>query len=92
MEGPQWNDTVVIVTTDENGGFWDHVSPPKGDRFGPATRIPALVISPFSEGGHIDHTEYETVSILKFIEERHGLAPLSERDARANSLAKALKL
>lgn len=92
MEGPQWKDTVVIVTTDENGGFWDHVSPPKGDRFGPATRIPALVISPFSEGGHIDHTEYETVSILKFIEERHGLAPLSERDARANSLAKALKL
>jgi phospholipase C len=91
MAGPQWKDTVVIVTTDENGGFWDHVAPPKGDRFGPATRIPALVISPFSEGGSIDHTEYETVSILKFIEERFGLQPLGKRDAAANSLAKALK-
>jgi phospholipase C len=92
MAGPQWNNTVVIVTTDENGGFWDHVAPPKGDRFGPATRIPAIIVSPFSEGGHIDHTEYETVSILKFIEERFGLRPLGSRDAKANSLSKALKL
>ena len=91
MAGPQWKNTVVIVTTDENGGFWDHVAPPKRDRFGPATRIPALVISPFSEGGRIDHTEYETVSILKFIEERFGLKPLGTRDAAANSLSKALK-
>jgi phospholipase C len=91
MAGPQWRNTVVIVTTDENGGFWDHVAPPKGDRFGPASRIPALVISPFSEGGRIDHTNYETVSILKLIEERFGLAPLGTRDANANSLAKALR-
>jgi acid phosphatase len=91
MAGPQWHNTVVIVTTDENGGFWDHMAPPKGDRFGPASRIPALVISPFSEGGHIDHTEYQTVSILKLIEERFGLAPLGERDAAANSLARALR-
>src|SRR4051794_13712976 len=53
MAGPQWKNTVVIITTDENGGFWDHVAPPKGDRFGPATRIPAIVVSPFSEGGRI---------------------------------------
>lgn len=92
MSGPQWKNTVIIVTTDENGGFWDHAAPPKRDRFGPATRIPAIVISPFSEGGHIDNTEYETVSILKLIEERFGLKPLSARDAAANSLAKALKL
>ena len=92
MAGPQWKNTVVIVTTDENGGFWAHVAPPQGDRFGPATRIPAIVISPFSEGGHVDHTEYETVSILKFIEERFGLKPLGKRDAAANSLSKALKL
>jgi phospholipase C len=91
IAGPQWRNTMVVVTTDENGGFWDHVAPPKGDRFGPASRIPALIISPFSEGGRIDHTEYETVSILKLIEERFGLEPLGERDARANSLAKALR-
>lgn len=92
IKSPQWRNTVVIVTTDENGGFWDHVAPPKGDRWGPGSRIPALVISPFSEGGHIDHTQYETVSILRFIEERFGLKPLGSRDAKATSLARALKL
>nr|WP_315231731.1 acid phosphatase [uncultured Albidiferax sp.] len=91
MAGPQWKNTVVIVTTDENGGFWDHAAPPKGDRWGPGSRIPAIIVSPFSEGGRIDHTQYETVSILKLIEDRFGLAPLGSRDAKANSLAKALK-
>ncbi|HEU6456404.1 MAG TPA: acid phosphatase [Roseateles sp.] len=92
IKGPQWRNTVVIVTTDENGGFWDHVAPPKGDRWGPGSRIPALVVSPFSEGGRIDHTQYETVSILRLIEERFGLKPLGSRDANATSLARALKL
>ncbi|MBX3620953.1 MAG: acid phosphatase [Rhizobacter sp.] len=91
IAGPQWKNTVVIVTTDENGGFWDHVAPPKGDRWGPGSRIPAIVVSPFSEGGRIDHTQYETVSILKLIEERFDLKPLGERDARATSLSRALK-
>jgi len=92
IAGPQWKNTVVIVTTDENGGFWDHAAPPKGDRWGPGSRIPAIVVSPFSEGGQIDHTQYETVSILKLIEERFGLNPLGARDAKATSLARALKL
>ena len=92
IKGPQWRNTVVIVATDENGGFWDHVAPPKGDRWGPGSRIPALVVSPFSEGGRIDHTQYETVSILRLIEERFGLKPLGSRDANATSLARALKL
>jgi len=91
MNGPQWKNTVVIVTFDENGGYWDHAAPPKGDRWGPGTRVPTIVISPFSEGGTIDHTQYETVSILKLIEERFGLAPLRPRDAKATSLARALK-
>ena len=42
QKSPQWKNMVVIVTYDENGGFWDHVGPPKGDRWGPGTRIPAL--------------------------------------------------
>jgi acid phosphatase len=91
MAGPQWRNTLVVITTDENGGFWDHAAPPKGDRFGPATRIPAILVSPFTAGGHVDHTEYETVSILKLIEERFGLEPLSQRDANANSLSRALR-
>jgi phospholipase C len=68
------------------------VAPPRGDRWGPGTRIPAVVVSPFSAGGHIDSTPYQTVSILKLIEERFGLAPLGPRDAAAPSLARALKL
>jgi acid phosphatase len=58
---------VVIVTVDENGGWWDHVAPPKGDRWGPGTRVPTLVISPFAKKGHVDHTVYDTASILRLI-------------------------
>ncbi|WP_412460904.1 acid phosphatase [Pseudomonas sp. SC11] len=66
-ESPQWNDMVVIVTVDENGGWWDHVAPPAGDRWGPGSRIPALVVSPFARKGTVDHTVYDTGSILRFI-------------------------
>jgi acid phosphatase len=65
--GSQWQDMVVIVTVDENGGWWDHVAPPKGDRWGPGTRIPALVISPHAKKGAVDHTVYDTGSILRLI-------------------------
>lgn len=87
-----WKDTVIVVTYDEYGGFWDHVAPPKGDRWGPGTRIPAIVISPYARKGHVDHTPYDTTSILKLIEARHGLKPLGKRDAKAKSLANALDL
>lgn len=64
---PQWQNMVVIVTVDENGGWWDHVAPPQGDRWGPGTRIPALVISPHARKGYVDHTIYDTASILRLI-------------------------
>jgi len=89
---PQWPHMVVIVTYDEHGGYWDHVPPPKGDRFGPGSRIPTLIVSPFSLGGHVDSTVYDTTSILKLIEERFEISPLGDRDRKVNSLAKALKL
>jgi len=85
-----WNDTVIIVTYDENGGRWDHVAPPVVDRWGPGTRVPALVISPFARKGFVDHTQYDTTSILKLIEQRYGLMPLSARDASVASLVSAL--
>ncbi|AJO80653.1 acid phosphatase [Pseudomonas sp. MRSN 12121] len=66
-ESPQWQHMVVIVTVDENGGWWDHVAPPQGDRRGPGTRIPALVVSPFARKGTVDHTVYDTASILRLI-------------------------
>jgi phospholipase C len=88
-------DTMVIVTYDEFGGQWDHVSPPgqggtpgPHDLWGPGTRVPALIVSPFLRGNFVvDNTQYDTTSILATIEERYGLAPLSSRDAAVNSLS-----
>ncbi|MHB1864026.1 MAG: alkaline phosphatase family protein [Gemmatimonadaceae bacterium] len=87
--GPDWHDTAIIVTYDENGGFWDQVSPPKIDRWGPGTRVPAIVISPLARKGYVDHTTYETASILATIEHRWKLAPLTARDGKAMDLANA---
>ncbi|GAA0383705.1 acid phosphatase [Pseudomonas veronii subsp. inensis] len=67
QESPQWKNMVVVVTVDENGGWWDHVAPPKGDRWGPGTRVPAIVVSPFARKGMVDHTVYDTASILRLI-------------------------
>ena len=83
-ESPQWSNMVVVVTVDENGGWWDHVAPPKGDRWGPGTRIPALVVSPFARKGTVDHTIYDTASILRLITRVFQLEPLDgikQRDA-----------
>lgn len=90
-KSPLWKDMVVIVTYDENGGFWDHVPPPKGDQFGPGSRVPALIISPFARKGFVDHTVYDTTSLLKLIEQRHRLAPLTKRDGNAVGLENALQ-
>jgi acid phosphatase len=76
QKSPLWPHTLVVVTVDENGGWWDHVAPPKGDRWGPGTRIPALVISPHAKKGHVEHTVYDTGSIQRFLNRRFGLEPL----------------
>ncbi|MFO1371395.1 MAG: acid phosphatase [Candidatus Competibacteraceae bacterium] len=89
IASPQWQNMAIIVTYDENGGLWDHVAPPKGDRWGPGNRIPAIVISPYAKRGFVDHTQYDTTSILKLIETRFGLAPLSARDKNATALLNA---
>lgn len=87
---PNWRDMLIVVTTDENGGFWDHVGPPKVDRFGPGARVPTLIVSPFARRGFVDTTIYDTTSILRTIEARFALAPLTARDAAANDLRNAL--
>ena len=71
-----WDDAVIIVTYAENGGIWDHVAPPKIDRWGPGTRVPTIIISPFAKRHFIDHTTYDTTSILKLIEDTLGANPL----------------
>lgn len=90
LEGPNAKDALVILTYDEFGGFFDHVNPPVIDRWGPGSRIPAIVIGPFAKKGNVDHTQYETVSILSFIEHRWGIEPLTERDKNANPFRNSL--
>jgi phospholipase C len=86
--GPNWKDCVIIITYDENGGFWDHVSPPVIDRWGPGTRVPGIIISPFAKKGYIDHTQYETLSILRLIEKRWNIKSLTSRDRKAKCFEK----
>jgi acid phosphatase len=85
-KSPQWPHMLVLVTYDENGGFWDHVAPPKGDRWGPGSRIPALIASPFAKKGYVDHTQYDTTSILRFITRRFDLPMLPGLAARDSAL------
>ena len=82
-KSPQWKDMVIVITFDENGGWWDHVAPPKGDRWGPGSRVPAIVVSPYAKKGAVDHSFYDTTSILRFITRLHDLPllpGLAERD------------
>lgn len=84
MNSPEWNSTAVFLAWDDFGGFYDHVNPPVNDTFGLGPRAPMLIISPYAQPGYISHTQYEFSSVLKFIEERFGIPPLTSRDAGAN--------
>ena len=92
---PAWKNTLLIVTFDEWGGFFDHVSPPAAPDVKPeyaqrGFRVPCLLISPFARRGRVAHGVYDHTSILKLVEWRWGLEPLSVRDAQANNVASAL--
>ncbi len=86
-----WEDTLIIVTYDEHGGRWDHVTPPVTGIWGDGSRVPGIIIGPLAKRGYVDHTQYDTLSILKTIEERFGLKPLSDLDAHATSLTNTLR-
>lgn len=73
MSSPQWNKMAIIVTYDENGGFYDHAKVPVVDYWGPGTRIPAIIISPYAKKGYVDSTAYDIGSIHQFISLRFGL-------------------
>jgi acid phosphatase len=92
-KSPVWAKTAVIVTYDENGGWWDHVPPPRGegwgDRWGPGTRVPAIVVSPYARRGYVDSTSYDTTSIIKLLTRRFGLEPLPGVRARTGDLTNA---
>ena len=95
--GPQAKSTLIVVTYDEFGGQWDHVSPPgtgstqgAHDLFGPGTRIPTLVIGRGIGRDGVDHTVYDTTSIMRTIEEQWHLQPVASRDAVVNDLGHAV--
>jgi acid phosphatase len=98
FDGPDGDNTLVLVTYDEFGGTWDHVPPPgqggqpgPHDAWGPGTRIPALLVSRHFERSTVDHTQYDTTSALATIERRFGLAPLGSRDAAVANFAPAVR-
>ncbi len=74
-----WESTAVFVTVDEGGGYYDSGYVQPVDFFGDGTRIPLIVISKYSTGGHVAHEYSDHASITKFIERNWGLAPLSQR-------------
>lgn len=74
-----WKSTAILVTTDESGGNWDSGAIQTLDFFGDGTRIPLIAVSPWAKKGHVDHTYYDHVSILKFIERNWSVPRLSAR-------------
>jgi phospholipase C len=100
LESPQWKRGALFVVYDEWGGFFDHVAPPRvpdirNDRdinkdFGlMGFRIPAVGISPYLRRNHVEHSIYGFESILKMIEYRFALKPLTRRDAYAQNIARS---
>ncbi len=99
---PQWDRTVFVINFDEHGGFFDHVAPPAVEddsgsdpdgvtdfsSLGP--RVPAIVVSPFAAARVADDGPYEHCSVLKMIEWRWDLEPMTLRDANAANLADVL--
>jgi phospholipase C len=89
MRSSSWQSSAFLWSYDDWGGWYDHVRPPKVDAYGYGFRGPALLVSPYARRGFVDDTTLDFTSVLKFIEQNWGLAPLARRDARANSIAGA---
>ena len=89
---PYWKDTVLVVTWDDWGGWYDHVKPPHRDRMGMGFRVPLIVASPYARTHYVSHTTYEFGSILRFIEDTYGLGSLGGTDVTAQSIADVLDL
>jgi len=83
-----WAETAIFITFDEGGGYCDSGYVQTLDYFGDGTRIPMIVVSRYSKGGHISHTYTDHVSTLKFIEANWSLSPITprSRDNRPNPL------
>jgi phospholipase C len=89
MASSAWKSSAFMWTYDDWGGWYDHVPPPRVDAFGYGFRAPALLVSAFARRGLVDGTTLDFTSMLKFIENNWGVAPLAERDRNANDITSA---
>jgi phospholipase C len=89
MRSRYWTSSAFLLTYDTSGGWYDHVRPPRVDRWGYGFRVPALLVSAYARRGHVEHTTLDFTSILGFIERNWRLSPLTGRDRRAGSLMNA---
>ena len=80
-----WDSTAIFVMWDDWGGMYDHVPPPYKDYDGLGFRVPLIVISPYAKRSHVSHVQFETASILRFVEDQFGLGRLAASDRRATS-------
>jgi phospholipase C len=90
MRSRFWKSTLIVLTWDDFGGFYDHVPPPHVNQLLYGPRVPAIFISPYARPHSLDHTVYNFDSVLKFIENRFALGHLSSLDAGATSIGNAL--
>jgi phospholipase C len=92
MTSPYWSSSLVIITWDDWGGWYDHVPPPSVDQFGLGFRVPTLVISAYARKGFVSHRQTEHASVPKTLEVLFHLPSLTDRDRRANDLLDGLDL
>ncbi len=85
ISSSSWQSSVLFLTYDEGGGFFDHVPPPQVDDYGLGFRVPMTVVSPWVRRGYVSGQLYEHASILKFIEKRFGLPTLASVNTQFNS-------
>src|SRR5262249_5262523 len=89
---PEWAHSVVIVTWDDYGGFYDHVPPQAVDAFGLGMRVPCIVIGPYAKKGEVQHALRETCSIPRLCEKVFHLRSMTARDVAADDLLSTLDL
>jgi len=82
-QSPFWNSTAIFIMWDDWGGWYDPVAPVYEDYDGLGFRVPLIVISPYAKSGYVAHKQYETSSVLRFIEDNFGLGQLARSDRRA---------
>jgi phospholipase C len=78
-----WKSTAIFIIWDDWGGWFDPVAPIYEDYDGTGFRIPMIAISPYAKRGYVTHVQYESSSVLKFMEDNFGLQPLAPSDTRA---------